>query len=104
MLRRTSRFHVGQLVVHRRLRYRGVVVDVDPEYRETDAWSEAATGPLASGQPWYRILPHGSAHEAYICERELEADNRGLRIRHPLVWLYFTDFRGGAYVPSRPSN
>ena len=104
MLRRTSRFHVGQLVVHRRLRYRGVVVDVDPDYRETDAWCEQVAGAPAWRQPWYRILPDGSAHETYIAERELEADGRTARIRHPLVWHYFVDFRDGAYVPARPAN
>ena len=104
MLRRTSKFHVGQLVMHRRLKYRGVVVDVDPVFRENDAWLESASSPRARNQPWYRILPDGSAHEVYVCERKLEPDSRPLRIRHPLVWLYFSDFRDGAYISARRSN
>lgn len=100
-----SQFYVGQLVVHRRLNYRGVVVDVDPVFRETDAWSETdgAGGP-ALGQPWYRVLPDGAAHEAYVAQRSLEPDPSHEKIRHPLLWLYFSDFRDGAYVRALRSN
>jgi len=61
-MRALSEFHVGQLVVHRRFSYRGVVVDVDPVFSSTDAWYEemAITRP-PKDQPWYRVLPDGSA-------------------------------------------
>jgi hypothetical protein len=55
-------------------------------------------------QPWYRILPDGSAHEAYVAQRNLVPDDDGQRIRHPLVWLYFKEFRDGAYVPAKRAN
>lgn len=100
-----SQFYVGQLVVHRRLNYRGVVVDVDPRFRENDAWSETedAGGPTL-GQPWYRVLPDGVAHEAYVAQRSLVPDDSAEKIRHPLLWLYFSEFRDGAYVRALRSN
>ena len=100
-----SQFYVGQLVVHRHLNYRGVVVDVDPRFRENDAWSETETAAgSAHGQPWYRVLPDGVAHEAYVAQRSLVPDESSEKIRHPLLWLYFSDFRDGAYVRAVRSN
>jgi heat shock protein HspQ len=79
-----SQFFVGQLVVHRRFQYRGVVVDVDPAFKDTDAWCETvAINRPETDQPWYRILPDGSAHEAYVAQRNLVPDDDGQRIRHP---------------------
>jgi len=100
-----SQFFVGQLVVHRRFQYRGVVVDVDPAFKDTDAWCETvAINRPETDQPWYRILPDGSAHEAYVAQRNLVPDDGGQRIRHPFVWLYFKEFRDGAYVPAKRAN
>jgi len=104
LLRRTSKFHVGQLVAHRRLGYRAVVVDVDPVYRQNDAWCETEHTDSARSDPWYRILPDGTAHEAYLPERSLVGDRRGGRIRHPLLWFYFNDFCDGTYLPARAAN
>ncbi len=95
---------MGQLVSHRRLGYRGVVVDVDPTFRENDAWCEAGDEPSARFEPWYRILQDGTAHEAYLPERSLKEDANRERIRHPLLWFYFSDFRDGAYLSSRAVN
>jgi heat shock protein HspQ len=103
-MRRTSKFHVGQLVAHRRLGYRAVVVDVDPVYRENDAWCDAEYAGSARDEPWYRILPDGTAHEAYLAERSLRVDTCRDRIRHPLLWFYFSDFRDGAYLLAKAAN
>jgi heat shock protein HspQ len=100
-----SRFHVGQLVVHRQFRYRGVVVDVDAEFSDTDAWSEEmAISRPPRDQPWYRVLRDGSAHETYVAQHNLSADGCCKPIRHPLVWHYFEDFRDGVYISLRRIN
>lgn len=99
------RFHVGQLVVHRRFHYRGVVVDVDPVFMQSDAWYEAvADSRPPKDQPWYRVLPDGTAHETYVAQPNLEADRSTRRVRHPLLWHYFAEFRDGVYVSARPVN
>ena len=100
-----SQFSVGQLVVHRRLNYRGVIVVVDPRFLDNDAWSETETAVGANrDQPWYRVLPDGTAHEAYVAQRSLESDDSAAKIRHPLLWLYFSEFRDGVYVRALRSN
>ncbi|MGB5209434.1 MAG: heat shock protein HspQ [Gammaproteobacteria bacterium] len=100
-----SRFYVGQLVVHQQFGYRGVVVDVDAEFSDTDAWSEElAISRSPRDQPWYRVLRDGSAHETYVAQRNLSADPCCKPIRHPLVWHYFEDFRDGVYFSMRRIN
>lgn len=92
-------FSIGQLVVHRRFNYRGVIVDVDATFMESDAWYEAvAVSRPPKDEPWYRLLVDNAAHEAYVAQMNLTADLSGNRIMHPLVWHYFEGFRNGSYV------
>lgn len=92
-------FSIGQLVLHRRFNYRGVVVDVDASFMQSDAWYEAvAVTRPPKDEPWYRVLVDNAAHETYVAQVNLESDPSGNRIMHPLVWHYFEGFRDGAYV------
>ena len=95
----SARFSVGDVVRHTLFDYRGVIVDVDPHFRGTEAWYEAvARSRPPKHSPWYHVLPHGARHQTYVAERNLESDDSGLPIRHPLVEHYFTDFSSGRYV------
>ena len=49
-------------------------------------------------RPWYQVLPHGAQHQTYVAEQNLEPDQSGLPIQHPLVERYFTDFSSGRYT------
>ena len=92
-------FSIGQIVVHRRFNYRGVIVDVDATFMESDAWYEAvAVSRPPKDEPWYRLLVDNAAHETYVAQMNLAADRTGNRIMHPLVWHYFEGFRNGSYV------
>jgi len=100
-----ARFAVGQLVHHRLFDYRGAVYDVDPQYSGTGEWYErVATSRPPKDRPWYRVLVHGSIHETYVAERNLEPDSSGEPVVHPLIDYYFDDFRDGVYHVDRPIN
>lgn len=93
-----ARFHIGQLVHHRLFDYRGVVVDVDPIFSGSDQWYEqVASSRPPKDQPWYRVLVHGAKQETYVAERNLEQDDSGEPIRHPLLGEFFGDLEGGRY-------
>ena len=95
----SARFSVGDVVQHNLFDYRGVVVDVDAHFRGSDEWYEVvARSRPPKLSPWYHVLPHGAQHQTYVAERNLEADDSGLPIQHPLVERYFTDFSNGRYV------
>lgn len=93
------KFTIGQLVHHRLFDYRGVVVDVDPEFSLSDEWYEqVAKSRPPKDAPWYRVLVGGAFHETYVAERNLEPDDLGAPIEHPLIAEFFDAFENGHYV------
>jgi heat shock protein HspQ len=92
-------FSVGDVVRHSLFDYRGVIVEVDPHFQGTEEWYEGgARSRPPKHSPWYHVLPHGAQHQTYVVERNLEADESGLAVQHPLVEHYFTNFADGRYV------
>ncbi len=56
-----AKFYVGQLVYHKRFDYRGVVVDVDPQFQGDDEWYEVmACSRPPKDKPWYHVLVHNA--------------------------------------------
>jgi heat shock protein HspQ len=105
MTNASAKFHVGQLVHHRLFQYRGVVVDVDPTFQGSDEWYErvARTRP-PKDRPWYHVLVHDADHQTYVAERNLEADDSGAPVKHPLVRALFDEFRDGRYITRQTVN
>ena len=105
MTNASAKFDVGQLVHHRLFHYRGVVVDVDPTFQGSDEWYErmARTRP-PKDSPWYHVLVHNADHRTYVAERNLEADDSGAPVKHPLVSAVFDEFRDGRYTTRQTVN
>ncbi len=101
----TARFSVGDLVHHKLFDYRGVIVDVDPEFQLTEEWYETvARSQPPKDKPWYHVLVHRGSHQTYVAERNLEPDSSAEAIDHPLIGHYFTRFSEGRYVSDVPSH
>lgn len=99
------RFSIGQVVQHLKFSYRGVIVDVDAEYRGSDAWYELmARSRPPRDAPWYHVLVDGSTHGTYVAERHLEADESGEQIEHPSLGRYFDAFVNGRYSSRHRTN
>ena len=102
---RTARFAIGDLVCHRLFDYRGVVYDVDPEFMLSERWyEEVARSRPPKDEPWYRVLVHNATQETYVAERNLEPDQSGEPIVHPLVGTLFSGFEEGRYRPVSRGN
>jgi len=100
-----ARFRVGQPIHHKRFDYRGVIVDVDPVFRGTEAWYAAmATSRPPRDQPWYHVLVHDAPHRTYVAERNLEPDLSGAPIRHAELARFFERFEDGLYASRRRMN
>jgi heat shock protein HspQ len=94
----TPKFLVGQLVHHRLFDYRGVIFDVDEDFKGSDDWYEhVARSRPPKDEPWYRVLVHDHGRETYVAERNLEADSVGEPIEHPLIGRIFSAFKDGYY-------
>jgi len=100
-----AKFAIGQRIHHQRFDYRGVIVDVDPQYFGSEEWYEqVAQSRPPKNKPWYRVLVHDHDYETYVAERNLELDESADPIEHPLVGVYFSELKDGTYVPTYRSN
>lgn len=101
----TAKFRVGQLVHHRLFDYRGIVVDVDPNFQGSESWYEsmAKTRP-PKDHPWYYVLVHDADYNTYVAERNLEEDFSVEDINHPLVQDIFDKKQDGVYIPRRHAH
>lgn len=101
MKTRTAKFAIGQVVRHRGMPLRGVVVDVDPEFGHGDAWWDAL--PVEDRperrQPFYHVIAEGldGDRAAYVSEQNLIADSTGEPISHPEASRQFAGFYDGRY-------
>ena len=101
----SAKFSIGQLVHHRLFDYRGVVYDLDPDFRGTDEWYEQmARSRPPKDEPWYRVLVDGGTHETYVAERNLEADASLQPIRHPYVAALFGELADGFYTLKKKAH
>lgn len=100
-----AKFSVGELIHHRLFDYRGVIVDVDPEFQGTEEWYEQVAGSQPpKDQPWYHVLVHNATHNTYVAERNLESDASVEPISHPYIDLVFDSFEKGVYVKKFKTN
>ena len=93
-----SKFYIGQIINHIRFNYRGVIVEVDPVFNNSELWYEqmAVTKP-PKDKPWYSVLVDQSADITYVAQRNLlPSDNLG-QIDHPLLGSYFNKYDGKRY-------
>jgi heat shock protein HspQ len=100
-----ARFYVGQVVMHRLFGYRGVIFDVDARFTLSEEWYlEMARSRPPRERPWYHVLVHDASHTTYVAERNLQLDESGEPVRHPLLARYFGSFSEGRYERTQGLN
>ena len=98
-----AKFHLGQIVRHRKHPFRGVVFDVDPEFSNTEEWYKSI--PEGSrprkDQPFYHLLAENDQayYVAYVSEQNLLPDLSGEPVEHPDIEQIFGPIEDGAYPP-----
>ncbi|MFK7878034.1 MAG: heat shock protein HspQ [Paracoccaceae bacterium] len=96
-----AKYHLGQVVRHKKHPFRGVVFDVDPTFSNTDEWYESIpeeSRPVKD-QPFYHLLAENdqSYYVAYVSEQNLVADYSGEPVDHPDISDLFGPFDDGRY-------
>ena len=95
---RPPSFRPGDLVRHRRYGYRGVVVEYDEECQAPDSWYQRNQTQPVRQQPWYHVFVHETETVTYAAQDNLEADDSGEPIAHPLLEKFFDAMVEGAYI------
>ena len=91
-------FEPGQLVIHRKYGYRGVVVERDDSCQADEEWYQKNLSQPDRDQPWYHVLVDGTSTCTYAAAENLESDPSHVAISHPLLSLFFSDFDDGRYI------
>jgi heat shock protein HspQ len=70
-----AKFCVGQLIHHKLFDYRGIILNVDLEFKSTDEWyEEVAKSRPPKDEPWYHVLIHSKGYQTYVAEQNLQLD------------------------------
>ena len=92
------RFREGQIVMHRRFAYRGVIYRCDEQFGLTDEWYEQmAISRPPKDRPWYGVLVDNSLNTTYVAERNLILSSDKSQVNHPHLGLYFDKYDGLEY-------
>ena len=101
MLKTTAKYHLGQVLRHRKHTFRGVVFDVDAKFSNTQEWYDAIPEESrpAKKQPFYHLLAENdeSYYVAYVSEQNLLPDGASGPVGHPDLPDLFGDFEDGSY-------
>ena len=101
----TGSFHIGQIVMHRRFGYRGVIYDVDPRFMLSEQWYEqVARSRPPKDRPWYHVLVDNADRTTYVAERNLRPSSDRKPIQSALLDNWFHAFNGKSYEPRLRCN
>ena len=94
-------FCIGDVVRHRLYPFRGVIVDVDPEFDNTEEWYASIPEDVrpAREQPFYYLLAENSEtyYSAYVSQQNLLSDMENGPVNHPDIEDVFDGFEEGRY-------
>ncbi|MCW1384846.1 heat shock protein HspQ [Novosphingobium sp. KCTC 2891] len=96
-----ARFGIGDVVKHRLFDFRGVVVDIDPVFANSEEWYESIPADMRPkrDQPFYHLLAENdeNSYVAYVSQQNLIADAEAGPVEHPSLEDMFDGFRNGRY-------
>jgi heat shock protein HspQ len=90
-----AKYHLGQVLRHRKHPFRGVVFDVDAMFSNTEDWYENI--PEESRPANLLAENDQSYYVAYVSEQNLVPDDTGEPVDHPDLGDLFGDFENGRY-------
>lgn len=86
---KTPKFGIGEVVEHIRYQYRGLIVDFDHSCEAEQEWYQSNQTQPEQAQPWYHVLVDGNQHVTYVAQSNLQPDQTGRPVVHPLLNLFF---------------
>jgi len=71
-------FNIGDIVKHRIYPFRGVIIDVDPEFSNTEEWYQSIPAEIrpSRNQPYYHLMAENTEtfYTAYVSQQNLVRD------------------------------
>ena len=86
------KFQTGDIITHKRYKYRGVIVHIDLSFLGDETWYLSNQTQPSKQQPWYFVLVDGNQQVTYVAEENLKYDNSANLVVHPMLNLFFSGF------------
>ncbi|KGP63991.1 DNA-binding protein [Legionella norrlandica] len=103
-MNKIAKFNIGDLVIHKRNRYRAIVIDVDPIFQASGKYNpQAPQHEFATRNPWYRLLVDDSSQMTYVEECQLIADSSQDPINNPNITNFLKE-QDGSYRSTNSSH
>ena len=94
-------FNIGDIVKHRIYPFRGVIVDVDPEFSNTEEWYQSIPAEIRPSreQPYYHLMAENTEtfYTAYVSQQNLVGDGENGPLEHPDLEEIFSGVNHGKY-------
>ncbi len=94
-------FNIGDIVKHRIYPFRGVIVDVDPEFSNTEEWYQSIPAEIRPSreQPYYHLMAENTEtfYTAYVSQQNLVGDGENGPLEHPDLEEIFSGMVHGKY-------
>ena len=94
-------FNIGDIVKHRIYPFRGVIVDVDPEFSNTEEWYQSIPAEIRPSreQPYYHLMAENTEtfYTAYVSQQNLVSDGENGPLEHPDLEEIFSGMDHGKY-------
>ena len=94
-------FNIGDIVKHRIYPFRGVIVDVDPEFSNTEEWYQSIPAEIRPSreQPYYHLMAENTEtfYTAYVSQQNLVGDGDNGPLEHPDLEEIFSGMDQGKY-------
>lgn len=89
----SAKFGIGDRVIHRLFKFKGVIIDVDPEFNNNEEWWLGIPAEIRpkKEQPFYHLLAlnDDESYKAYVSEQNLLNDDTHNPFDHPDLEDYF---------------
>ena len=95
-------FNIGDIVKHKIYPFRGVIVDVDPEFSNTEDWYQSIPAEIrpSKEQPYYHLMAENTEtfYSAYVSQQNLINDGSNGPVDHPDLDQIFSGIQKGKYL------
>ena len=94
-------FNIGDIVKHRIYPFRGVIIDVAPEFSNTEEWYQSIPAEIRPSrkQPYYHLMAENTEtfYTAYVSQQNLVKDGENGPLEHPDIQEMFSGIDKGKY-------
>ena len=101
LIDKNPKFNIGDIVRHRIYPFRGVIVDVDPEFSNTEDWYNSIPAEIrpSKDQPYYHLMAENTEtfYSAYVSQQNLIFDSDNGPVDHPDLEQIFNGIHEGKY-------